>query len=98
MQMGLRIFILLIYACSAFAQDKGLCLVTRLGKGYPPKAGLIISYKKLLSDTAVRANEDFDIVDENFGKTFPKWVVNTDDDSEIEVVMIDYVFDSIEKV
>jgi len=84
------LFILLIIStCSAFAQDKGMFLVRR--NILTPRATIVVSYKDLLGHRAISPNEDFDIIDENFGKKLTKKIVD-------DQVVVDYVFESEEPV
>lgn len=85
-----RILLFLLFStCSALAQNKGIFLVTR--HTLTPKATIVVNYKDLLSHKSVRENEDFDIIDGNFGKTLTKKIVD-------DHVVINYVFESDEPV
>lgn len=97
------LFILLISTCSAFAQDKGLFLVTRnyRVRTAPEKVTIVLDSKQLQSHGILQPQQelkDFDITDGNFGKRLTKRIVDTNGDGEIDGVVIDYVFESEEPV
>lgn len=96
----IAIIAVLTLSFSAFAQEKGLFLITRnyRNRPVPEKVTLVIDYKELQKHNSVPVSGDFDITDGNFGKRLTKKLVDTDSDNQPDAVVIDYVFASDEPV
>lgn len=88
------IFALLLITSSAFAQEKGLFVVTRNYRirTFPEKVTIVADYKELQKHKSVPESGDFDIYDGNFGKKLTKKIVDNN------FVVIDYVFESDEPI
>lgn len=92
--------LLLTEVCLAQPGDKGLFLVTRNYRLRPQneKATIVADYKQLQTHKIIPESGDFDITDGNFGRRVPKKIVDTDSDGQPDVVVMDYVFESEERV
>jgi len=88
------LFIFLITASSAFAQDKGMFIVTRdyRIRSFPEKTTIVLDWK------ALQMQGDFDVTDNNFGKRLTKKIVDNNGDNQPDQVVIDYVFESNEQL
>jgi unsaturated rhamnogalacturonyl hydrolase len=87
------LFIFLIIASSAFAQDKGMFIVTRdyRMRPSPEKSTIVLDWK------ALQMQGDFDVIDNNFGKKLTKKIVDNNEDDQPDQVVIDYMFESDEQ-
>ncbi|MEI9921154.1 MAG: glycoside hydrolase family 88 protein [Bacteroidota bacterium] len=87
------IFIFLLTASSAFAQNKGMFVVTRdyRIRPFPEAATIILDWKSL------NVQNDFDITENSFGKAITKKIVDINNDNQPDHVVIEYVFKSDEQ-